>query len=156
MKGGTTAHIRISPSDCLSTLDVLEAAGVNTSGMSFASCVSLAFSSLLGMARQAKLIEEPDTFQYLNRMQPYLGTGNNKRKHDITRNLYERSQHGSLAVMLPSVHASTQGEVIEEQALRELKDRFSRLNDRKEADLPLTVEEEKEWQHGFSILYPDG
>ena len=156
MKGGTTAHIRISPADCLSTLDVLQGAGIDTTGMSFAACVSLAYSSLLGMARKAQLIEEPDTFQYLNRMQPYLGTGNNKKKHDITSNLYERSMRGGAAVTLPPVRASMPPQVMEEQALRELKDRFTKLNDRKEADIPLSLEEEQEWQVCFSVLYPDG
>lgn len=156
MKGGTTAHIRVTPADCLSTLDVLEGAGIEVKGMSFASCVSLAYSSLLGMARKAGLIEEPDTFQYLNRMQSYLGTGNNKKKHDITSNLYERSMRGGVAVSLPPVRTSMPPQVMEEQALRELKDRFSRLNDRKEADIPLSMEEEQEWQSCFSVLYPDG
>lgn len=155
MKGGTTAHIRISPADCISTLNVLEGAGINTTGMSFASCVSLAYSSLLGMARKAQLIEEPDTFQYLNRMQTYLGTGNNKKKHDITSNLYERSMRGSTALSMPPVRPTIPPQVMKEQALRELKDRFTRLNDRKEANIPLTFEEEKEWQACFSVLYPD-
>jgi hypothetical protein len=45
---------------------------------------------------------------------------------------------------------------MEEQALRELKDRFTKLNDRKEADIPLSIEEEQEWQACFAVLYPDG
>jgi hypothetical protein len=89
-------------------------------------------------------------------MQPFLGTGNNKKKHDITSSLYERSMRGSTALSMSSVRPSIPAQVMDEQALRELKDRFTKLNDRKEADIPLSREEEQEWQACFSVLYPDG
>ncbi len=155
-KGGMTPTIRISPKDCLSILDVLDVAGVSRNGMSFASCTSLALSSLIGMAQRAGIIEEPDGFAYLDRVGPYHGQKNDKRKRATANHLYEAAQHGSAAISLPPIHTNMPPQVMEEQALRDLKDRFTRLNDRKEADLSLTLEEEKEWQACFSVLYPDG
>jgi len=156
LKGGMTPTIRISPKDCLSILDVLDVAGVQRHGMSFASCTSLALSSLIGMARQAGIIEEPDGFAYLERVGPYHGQRNDKRKRATANHLYAAAQHGSAAISLPRVNTSMPPQVMEEQALRELKDRFTKLNDRKEADILLSIEEEQEWQACFSVLYPDG
>lgn len=156
LKGGMTPTIRISPKDCLSILDVLDVAGIDRRTMSFASCTSLALSSLIGMAQRAGIIEMPDGFAYLERVGPYHGQKNDKRKRVASNNLYERSMRGGVAVSLPPVNQSMPPQVMEEQALRELKDRFTKLNDRKEADIPLSLPEEEEWQACFSVLYPDG
>jgi hypothetical protein len=108
------------------------------------------------MARQAGIIEEPDGFAYLDRVGPYHGQKNDKRKRATANHLYASAQHGSAAISLPRINTSMPPQVMEEQALRELKDRFTKLNDRKEADIPLPIEEEQEWQACFSVLYPDG
>ena len=71
MKAGMVATIRVSPKDCISVLDILDVAQVRRDNMSFASCTSLALSSLIGMARQAGIIEEPDGFAFLGKVGPY-------------------------------------------------------------------------------------
>ena len=156
MKAGMVTTVRISPKDCISILDILDVAQVRRDNMSFASCTSLALSSLIGMARQAGIIEEPDGFAFLDKVGPYRDGKNNKVKRLTSNSLYLAAQHGSAAISLPRVNTSMPPQVMEEQALRELKDRFTKLNDRKEADIPLSMEEEKEWQACFSVLYPDG
>ncbi len=73
MKAGHVVSIRVNPRDCQSVLDILDAVGYPRNGITFAQCVSLALGSLLETARKSELIPEPDEFEYLPRMQPYLG-----------------------------------------------------------------------------------
>ena len=89
MKAGVVSSIRINPRDCQSVLDVLDAAGVRRESLSFAQCVSLALGSLLETARQTNLIPEPDEFQYLNRLSPYLGPQRQKKRTKIANALHD-------------------------------------------------------------------
>lgn len=90
-------QIRINPQDCQSILDLMGILNVDPyDGRSFAICASLALSSLLGVMRRNKTIPEPDAFQYLNRMAPFLGGRNNGRKQAIAENLYRAVAGGEL------------------------------------------------------------
>lgn len=91
LKAGEVVRIRVNPKDCLSVLDVLEAANINTRAMSFSQCVSLALGSLLETARHSKLIDEPDGFDFLNRMRPFKTavSASHKKKLEITGAMQE-------------------------------------------------------------------
>lgn len=80
MKPGIVAQVRVNPTTAMSVLDVLDAAGVSRDGMSFPVCVSTALNILVETAKKSNLIPEPDPFQYANRMQPYLGAVDYRRK----------------------------------------------------------------------------
>lgn len=88
LKAGHVARIRVNPTDCISTLDLLDAVGIKyDNGMSFAQCVSLAFSSLLETARQNNMLPTPTGFEFLTRMAPFEGHASQKRKLDITNTI---------------------------------------------------------------------
>jgi hypothetical protein len=87
LRPGMVATIRVNPKDCMAVLDVVKAAGLSTDGMSFAAMTSLAFSSLLQTMRDQEVIPDRDGFEYLDMMQPYLGSKNNKKKVAITKTL---------------------------------------------------------------------
>ena len=95
MKAGMVVQIRVHPEDCLSILDIMKVIGNDPyDGRSFASMTSLALKALIGFAVKSQVIEEPDGFQFLNRMAPFLDSRNNKRKHTISESLYNRAAHG--------------------------------------------------------------
>jgi len=93
MKVGMVTQIRVNPKDCLAILDIIVACGINPyDGRSFAQCTSLALSSLIGVARRAKIIpEEEDGFQYANRLDPFINSRNDKRKYSFDKMLYQRA-----------------------------------------------------------------
>lgn len=93
MKAGMVTQIRINPKDCLAILDLMVACGIDPyDGRSFAQCTSLALSSLIGVARRAKIIpEDDDGFQYANRMEPFIQGKNDKRKYRYDSMLYQRA-----------------------------------------------------------------
>lgn len=98
-KAGMVVQIRVNPKDCLAILDIMHACNIDPyDGRSFAQCVSIALSSMIGMTRRASIIaEEEDGFQFLNRMGPFLNSKNDKRKHRYDDALYKRAEHGLTA-----------------------------------------------------------
>lgn len=80
MRAGIITTLRVNPRDAQSILDVLDAVGLPRAALSFAQCTSLALGALLETARQNRLIPEPDEFEYLNRLGPYLATANQPKK----------------------------------------------------------------------------
>lgn len=100
-RGGMTANIRVSPKDCLATLDLMEKMGLNPHTHSFAGCVSLCYSSLIALARRQGVIkEEEDGFQYMNRMEPFRGQKSTKVKREHTNALYEGARQGGTPPVL--------------------------------------------------------
>lgn len=87
MRAGQVVRIRVAPKDCLSVIDVLQKAGINTTGMSFSSVVSLALSSLLEGIRKGGVIPDRDGFEFQEMMQPYLNNAHT-RKVGITNAIY--------------------------------------------------------------------
>lgn len=96
MKAGMVSQIRVNSVDCQRVLDLMQVIGVDPyDGRSFAQCVSLALSSMLDtMARSGIIPAEVDTFQYLNRMGPFLNSGNNKKKARAADSLYGQVSKG--------------------------------------------------------------
>lgn len=107
VKAGMVAQIRVNPSDCQHVLDIMGVLGVDPyDGRSFAQCVSLAFTSLIGMACKAGIIPtEVDTFQYLNRMGPFIDSRNNKNKAAHASALYERQMAGVTPSLTMPTHS---------------------------------------------------
>lgn len=111
IKAGHVASIRVNPGDCQGVLDVMKAIGVDAyDGRSFAQCVSLALSSLLGMARLAGSIpEEPDPFKFAERMAPFELGKNTKLKQRYSGDLYKSTAVGVTipALAMPVQHSPT-------------------------------------------------
>lgn len=115
MRIGKVVQIRINPSDCQSVLDVVKAAGDNPyDGRSFASCVSAALSSLIGVAKKGGIIEEPDPFLYDDRLRVFRGEvgkgGNSRVKKTKADAMYDRVQKHlpppELPIMSPEYEGS--------------------------------------------------
>ena len=175
MKGGIVSTIRINPKDAQSVLDVLEKAGVRTQGMSFASMVALAMSSLLEAARQDNVIPEPDPFQYLNRLQPYI-----KAKHGRKLQVTSVLHNAGATLQAPPVSASVPeswpedaapraspesappAQDVDPEVLREAANRLTELLHKRDAidagvpGLQWTDPDTEEYKKVFAIVYPDG
>ncbi len=80
MRPGLVVTIRINPSDCMSVLDVVRAAGLDLDGASFASLTSLALGSLLETMRRDKIIPTRTGFEYMEMMAGYHGSQRTKKK----------------------------------------------------------------------------
>lgn len=85
---GQVIRIRVSPRDCLSILDVVQVAGVNIQGMSFAAIGSLTLSSMLESLRKQGTIPCNDGFDYAQRMASYLEGKSTADKRAITERIY--------------------------------------------------------------------
>lgn len=172
LKAGRVSRIRVNPKDCQSVLDIMKAAEIDTRSMSFDMQVSLALSSLLNSARASNLIPEPDPFEYLNRMAPYIGHKHNSQKARLT------SQIGELGPKLRSpilreaerpapspapATAPVTDEASAEQAeyVRSATSRLTELlakKDRAEDDSGIlwSDRDEQELKECMSIVYPEG
>lgn len=95
-RAGMVVQLRINPKDCLGILDIVNACNIDPyDGRSFAQCVSIALSAMVGMSRRAGIIvEEEDGFQFMNRLGPFLDSKNDKRKYRYDDALYKRAEKG--------------------------------------------------------------
>lgn len=176
MKGGIVTTIRINPKDAQSILDVLEKAGVRTSGMSFAAMTALAVSSLLEAARQDSVIPEPDSFQYLNRLQPYL-KAKHGRKLQVTQVLHNAGatlQAPAVSAIIPepqpevavepsfSSESAPQAQAVDPEELRWASNRLTELLNKKDAvdaGVPGILwdnSDTEEYVKVYAIVYPHG
>jgi hypothetical protein len=104
MKYGMVAQIRLNPEDCQSILDLMGVLGIDPyDGRSFAQCLSIAVTSMLGSYRRNGVLPEVDPFQYLNRLGPFLKARNNKTKHVMADRLYASGGRDVASVELPQV-----------------------------------------------------
>ena len=179
MKAGIVTTIRVNPKDAQSVLDVMEKAGVRTANMSFAQMTALAFQSLLEAARQSGTLPEPDSFQYLNRLQPYI-----KAKHGMK--LEVTKAIGSIGAKLevppipasrpepegeaasPQVHPTPAPAVVEPAPVYDAEEirwagkRLTELLAKKDAvddgvaGIIWSHSDEEEYLKCFAIVYPDG
>lgn len=167
MKAGHVATIRINPRDCQSVLDVLDAAGVPRKALSFAQCVSLAMGCLLETARKGGVIPEPDEFEYLNRMQAYLGP--NKRVRTARMAEAISGLGGSMRApalagpevgepqAAPSPRAAVEVSPEElEEAQRELTALLTKKEIHEDNDGPWTMLDQLRFDAAYKIVYPDG
>ncbi len=174
LRAGQVVRVRINPKDCLSTLDLLDTLHIPRAGMSFAQCVSLAFSSLMETARLQGLLPEPDTFQFLNRMGPFAGHQQHQRKTTISKEIgglgekflapalsQERAMLSEAFVQprheaagsIPHQPIQPEKEPSEfELAQRQRLTELLKLKDMRE----LTGAETVEYKELYSIVYPHG
>lgn len=115
MKAGMVVHIRLNPVDCQHVLDIMGVLNIDPyDGRSFAQCVSLALSALIGMAyKNGAIPEEVDGFQYLNRMAPFLQAKNDKRKYAAANALFNRQdQAGRAGLAMPTQEVKHPGQYV--------------------------------------------
>ena len=172
LKAGRVSRIRVNPKDCQSVLDIMKAAEIDTRSMSFDMQVSLAFSSLLNSARTANLIPEPDPFEYLNRMTPYIGHKHNSQKAKLSAQIgelgpklrspilreTERPAPSPAPVARP---VATEASAEDAEMLRAASSRLTELlakKDRAEdnGDVTWGSSDEAELQKCMKIVYPEG
>lgn len=176
MRAGQVVRIRVNPKDCVSVLDVLRVAGVNTKGMSYSSIVSLAMSALLQGLRDAKTIPDRDGFEYLQMMEPYLRNGQGN-KVKITNNIYGMASQGRVVagIGIPTLDVDdededstaerpepvpAEGPVTAE--VRDARRRLLELQTKKnliedEVDGVLwSASDEQEWNELYKVVYPHG
>lgn len=178
MKAGVVTTLRINPRDAQSVLDVLDAVGLPRHTLSFAQCTSLALGALLETARQNKLIPEPDEFEYLNRLGPYIGPAKKSKRTKIASQLHDMG--GGLrapALVGKPVQARTSrfaspetaatqeqvAEVVQEAAdspeVDAAKKSLTRLlmeKEMKEDEGTWTAEDEEAFQRVYRVVYPNG
>lgn len=170
MRAGQVVRIRVNPKDCQSVLDLMEKLGLQTFGMSYAQCVSMALASLLETARVQKILPEPNSFEFLNRMQPFMGHSHHRKKLEAAQVIGGLGEkfHAPVAASDPwmvgkaisnvPVSAPTPPPVVaSEPTAEQLKDR-ARLTELLQAQdmRTLTIEEELEYQSLYRKIYPDG
>ena len=178
MKAGTVTSIRVNPRDSQSVLDVLDAAGVRRDALSFAQCTSLALSSLLETARQTGLIPEPDEFQYLNRLGPYIGPGKKNKKTKIANALHDMGgkmrapavtgqgvqaessrwaeNDGSHVNGLAARQASPPQAALSPDELSRHSSRLTELLQLRDDDNSWNAALEQEYQYVYKLVYPHG
>lgn len=174
MKGGMVVTIRVSPKDCQSILDVIDKANIPHVGQSFPAMVSLALGSLLERARLDSVIPEPDEYQYLNRLQPYM-KGSRSKKLAVAKTLTGMGANLQ-APPLPASRPEPQAQVAGEHAppsptapasaysreeLREAGQRLAELIAKREAiddgaDMLWQESDQAEYDKYYAIVYPDG
>lgn len=173
MKAGMVVQVRVNPGNCQAILDIMRACNIDPyDGRSFSQCVSISLDALIGMARRAGVIGEVDPYQYLNEMGPFLGSGNNKRKHRYDQELYNRASHGvhapdltpQFAQPAPYVPAHLQQGAVgwtengpvananvplqmDEETKRMLIEEMGLLDDRRNAGEKLTEEEMERYRY---------
>jgi len=64
LKAGEVVRIRVSPTDVMAVIDVVDAVGMYVPGMSLAQCVSIALRATLENCRHSKVIPTRDGFEY--------------------------------------------------------------------------------------------
>jgi len=172
MKAGAVTTMRINPRDCQSCLDVMKAVSINTNDMSFSQIASLTLSSLLESARKTGLLPEPNPFEFLNRMEPYIGTKNTRRKTKITTTI---NNLGS-AMRAPALEAAELDEELSEpvhqpavaqtpedmETVRAATVRLTELSRKRDmADdgvegVTWSTADDVEYRQCVAIVYPDG
>lgn len=93
---GQVARIRVSPSDFLSVVDVVDALGMRQPGMSFSSMVSIALSSCLEGLRQNGTIPEREGFEF-NEVRATVMVPRNKKALFITDKFQSRTSDFRIA-----------------------------------------------------------
>ena len=158
-------RIRVNPEDCQSVLDLCQKAGIPTSGMSFAQCVSMALASLLETARISKMLPKPDPFEFLNRMQPFTDTSHHRKKLEVARTITGMGA----TLHVPAVQQRAQPEAgagtvaeapVSAEQLR-ARSRLTELLQKKDiaehnSDVIWSSGDEQEYKELYAEVYPHG
>lgn len=118
---GQVVRIRVNPRDCLSVLDVVQVTAIDVKGMSFASIISMTFSSLLESLRKQGTIPRNEGFDFEVRMRPYLEGKSTANKRAITERIYLDG------IKSPTNNPSNIGIPVDELGVPQLVDEYHRL-----------------------------
>lgn len=156
-KGGMVARVRVSPKDCLGIMDLIDSMGIDPYQHSFSGCVSLALSSLIAVARKGGIIKaDEDGFQYLNRLEPFMGQASTKVKRERTNAMYERAVYGLSAPMPPQQPQYKVGDIIpvrQEYDKERLQEEYDVLKSIIKSGQELTAEQWDRFGSLQNILY---
>lgn len=72
MKAGKVATIRLRPEDCMSVVDILDRAKVNTTGMTFAAAVATAVGIAMATLRDNGVLPTRQGFEYTELMDQFV------------------------------------------------------------------------------------
>lgn len=72
MKPGKVATIRLRPEDCMSIVDILELAKINTNGMTFAAACSAAVGVAMATLRDNGVLPTRQGFEYTDMMSRFI------------------------------------------------------------------------------------
>lgn len=152
-------------------LDVMEKTGMQVSGMSFPSMVSLTLSSLIETVKRAGHIPDRDGFEFLEKMAPYMGDQRTGRKLDITRTISNTSSDLAIKPLAAAGRALAGSEQpapaapvpvplnteqrLQARRLTELLQKKD-LADEKDSGVIWSAEDESEFQQLYRVIYPDG
>lgn len=104
MKQGRVVHIRVSPGDCMSCVDVATKVGLVMRGTSFAQVVSIALKALLETARDKGAIPYRTGQEYTELMAPFVDHPSMRaRKLDVTEALNPQNSE----IVYPTVPLNT-------------------------------------------------
>lgn len=162
MRLGKVVSIRINPKDCMSIIDVLDAARVDTTGMSYSSMTALAVSALLEHMRNTKMIPVRDGFEYLKMMSQYIDSPRSHAKLIVADRIQQHVlEHGSPAMeklTVPDINKSvsfgndavpTSDPVRERMVIMWKELDFKRNRDKKNMD----TFEKAEWHRLFPFVF---
>jgi hypothetical protein len=127
MKPGKVVRFRMSPTDCLSVLDIMKVAKISTDGKSFNTVVHLALSSMLESYRKAGIINaDPDPFSFMPRMEEF--TVRDRQKLAVTNALTMHEMAGNRVVAAANVVTAKDLEQVKRR-LAELDSRSDNLSE---------------------------
>lgn len=130
MKPGTVVRIRITPSDCMSCVDVATRVGLVMRGTSFAQVVSIALKALLETARDKGAIPYRTGNEYAELMAPFVDSPSMRaRKLEVTEALNPMNSE----IVYPTVPLDTPMPVTAPQRTR-LEARASELRFQRSQD----------------------
>lgn len=168
MKAGMVVRLRVNPKDCQSILDLLNKVGVPSNNLSFSQCTSLALASLLETARTHRTLPEPDPFQFLNRMENFIGHGHGMQRKRLAAanalgNIGEHFQAPTTEPArpieaTPLAHSNT---AISADDMRDRR-RFAELYSKKDMwengdrGISWSSQDEAEYQELYKKIYPEG
>lgn len=168
MKAGQVTRLRVNPKDCQSVLDLLDRIGVPYQNLSFSQCTSIALASLLETARVHKTLPEPDPFQYLNRMSPFLGHGTSMQRKRLAAanalgSIGETFQAPTLIStdQIPTEAMRAQPEAMSLD-MRQARTRLNELVSKKEMiddgvpGLTWSASDDAEYWELYKVVYPEG
>lgn len=167
MRAGSVASIRVNPRDSMSVVDIVKSTGMYVEGMSFPQMVSLALSGCLQALRDNGVIPDRQGFEYQEVMKGILNSGHGGKKLIIANRIHKQGSEFKVdgfklrptesheAAPISSAPEDVPPEVRRARVL------FGELNAKKELheenpEVTWDIQDQREWQRLYAIVYPDG
>lgn len=159
IRAGVVVTIRVNPRNCQSVLDLMDVLEQKPDGQSFSSFVSLALASLIESSIDSGFITEPDPFQYMNRMRPYLGRKRGANVKKLTNTVNAQGSRFRPPVMpkreLTSVEVTTEQALHRKEAMKMMQDlavKYKASVDNTE--IQWSSADQSQWEEVFLTLFP--